>query len=194
MPHFLLIDSSDEPAEDFPLRPPKVAREPALPVILPPPQEPALPVIFPPPQAPLIQSPTKRGRAPDAKQRIKKPRISRAGNQEEPLEIAETIFQGPEYSADTSIRDSERHHSQEFKEYSDAVLSEVAGFIQIASDICVVQGWDARRSQATVSSPTWLSQQINTDAREELLVSPAICNSRRWIESRVPLPNLEVLS
>ena len=37
-----------------------------------------------------------------------------------------------------------------FEKYFDAVLSSCAGFFHISRDIFVVQGWDARREQATV--------------------------------------------
>lgn len=134
MPRLVLIGSGAGPIEAFPLHPPKDIDNSALPLIL------------PPPQAPLIQSPTKRGRASDVKQRLKKRRVN--GTAKSP-ETAETVFQAP---TEISAGEDESVLSQEFKEYADAVLLEATGYIQISSDVCVVQGWDARRSQATVGA------------------------------------------
>lgn len=51
-----------------------------------------------------------------------------------------------------------------YAEYVDAVLFESAGFMQISSDICVVQGWDTRTSEATVSQIFYASPELVFEA------------------------------
>jgi hypothetical protein len=47
-------------------------------------------------------------------------------------------------------RSCELEELNAFEKYFDAVLSNCAGFFHISKNIFVVQGWDARKGQATV--------------------------------------------
>lgn len=164
----LLIGSSKDPIETYPLLPPKENQSPPETQVffpLPPADNGNLPeaqIFYPLPQASLIPSPIKRGRTIDAKQRAKRRRTTAnltGANQSsaegcisasEPLQASES-FSGDSPESPGLAFGENRSTNPQFEEYVDAVLSETAGFIQISSDLYVVQGWDTRRSEITVS-------------------------------------------
>lgn len=135
MRRLLLIGSQKEPLETFPLAPPKASSDPEF------------PVFSPPVQTSLIPSPTKRGRAGDTRQRLKRRRITPSIEPEFGAPSTETT---PGVELEFSTEDTAADGSG-FEEFADAVLSECAGFIQISSDLYVVQGWDARKAETSVS-------------------------------------------
>jgi hypothetical protein len=134
MQGLLLIGPQKEPLEIFPLAPPDACPDLEVPVFL------------PPPQVSLIPSPTKRGRASDAKQRLKRRRVTSSFNPELGVPSGESL-PGAELEC---FGEGPAEDGSGYEEFADAVLSECAGFTQISSDLYVAQGWDTKKSETTV--------------------------------------------
>ncbi|KAJ3562067.1 hypothetical protein NP233_g9807 [Leucocoprinus birnbaumii] len=121
-----------------------------------------------------IASPTKRTRAGDLKPRAKRPKIAQGSTKPTKkmthktsvaLSFSENTPQTPSHSDADAFEftapdeppvfdyhqsvDQPDLHDSEFAEFLDAVRGGCAGFEQFAKNLCVVQGWDVRRSQAT---------------------------------------------
>ncbi|KAJ3556945.1 hypothetical protein NP233_g11861 [Leucocoprinus birnbaumii] len=114
-----------------------------------------------------ITSPTKRTRASDIKPRTKRSKPDTQANS--PLEKDATErritghpigfelappevdfeFSAPEETPVLQSSHSSSVHPWSFAEYLDAVNGGCAGYSQIARGLCVVQGWDVKRSQTT---------------------------------------------
>ncbi|KAJ3561055.1 hypothetical protein NP233_g10431 [Leucocoprinus birnbaumii] len=181
-PRFLkTLAGADEPLQTYPgLLPPPV-------------QEAHVSIFSKKVDLPEIASPTKRTRAGDLKPRAKRSRTAQGSTttaQKSQGPRKETNTQVPENTSETptnsdayafeftgpaeppvfdhhqSLDDADLHDS-EFAEFVDAVRGGCAGFEQFAKNLCVVQGWDARRSQATSH---WYHLQF-VDAGNDLRVA-----------------------
>ncbi|KAJ3576929.1 hypothetical protein NP233_g83 [Leucocoprinus birnbaumii] len=126
---------------------------------------------------PKIASPTKRTRAGDLKPGVKRSwkrdQHTKTGEHApKPADSDAYAFEftapaePPAFDYQQSWDDPDRHDS-EFAKFVDAVRVGCAGFEQFARNLCVVQGWDVRRSQATSH---WYHLQF-VDADEDLRVA-----------------------
>ncbi|KAJ3553760.1 hypothetical protein NP233_g12574 [Leucocoprinus birnbaumii] len=161
-----LLGSKSEPLETFPATAFSQAPQPE---------------IFPaPPRLPLITSPTKRVRAVDTKERSCKWRAA-AKQPEKPEPIRGSVLITPNPAS--AAQDAQLEVPWEggsgqladfdlpFGEYADAVILGSAGFIQVSSDLCAVQGWDSRRSEATNQTFRWLLRRLSSSSAIKVLLT-----------------------
>ncbi|EKM82184.1 hypothetical protein AGABI1DRAFT_90450 [Agaricus bisporus var. burnettii JB137-S8] len=150
---------------------------------------PAAPVFQAPRCTPLITSPVKRVRAVDkskrAKKRLKSLQPAESQSQENHFGLED--FGLDDFGTSDAVPASAPHASSSlgepatkgYAEYVDSVLFESAGLVQISSDLCVVQGWDARASEVTSS---WYHAQFAI-VNEEVKVA-CQCPTRQCFHAR----------